>query len=812
MNDIRRYPDWIRARQSGPRYSPAPFGAISLSNIRKEDIRQMSHQQVTAPPAMPERPTSFPANGLVAVPRQDGAGSLLAGPMGPLELAAYKTDWRTSLRFRRHVAAAAAAREHKLLVKKLQEEARLAAWNALRAAGKPASALEEFRKGTQSGAREPEQQEESDLPDSPVKRRILPPSHPVTAARVAARLLAARLFDLRPDLRESIRSSAPVIAIDVPDGEMLDRVLATWEDAALPGGRVMKVGSHAGPREDYDVVHIAAKEPPKAAEKAKRETEALSALSLALPIIAISPAAETHLAEALLKSAPVRIAFPGLDAVTIARVIRIITGKPCRELLDRDIVARLTPVEAIVAVRFGRTPAECMAELRRLAAAKAERKGGRDITLDELHGMDEAVAWARSTIRDLEAWRRGTLPWSALDAGACLVGPSGTGKTLFAQVFAEACSLPLVACSLANWQGSDEGHLGHLLRAMKRDFDTARACNCIVYIDEIDSFADRSKVRHAHSDYVVEVVNGFLMQLDGVAGREGIIFLASSNDLSRCDPAILRSGRLNRIIQIGLPTAPELERMFRVRLAGRLAGEDLQEICLLALGSTGADVERITKDAARFARHEQRQMEIVDLRRALVDVDDRDMASIECAAVHEAGHLLVEVVLLAEPEQVHATIAVLNGTGGTTMRIKTPPFAGTYADYVVRLQILLAGRAAEEIVRSGPSHGAGGRRGSDLQRATALAAAMVASVGLAGPSPLLFLGTLDDTTELLSYFDVRKAAHAELAKAAESCRAILLEHRAALEEMTARLLSAGRLDGVTAAAIIDAHRQSRAAP
>ncbi|MEA2342619.1 MAG: hypothetical protein QOF63_788 [Thermoanaerobaculia bacterium] len=775
----------------------------------------MSQHQITAPPEMPNLPTAFPGNAVVAASRQGTAGSSMAGPMGPLELAVYKTDWRNSLRFRRHVAAVAAAREHKLLVEKLREEAVLAAWKAMCAAGRQrAEGYDKLRKAAETEARKHEQEEgeEDDFSIFPAKGRSPPPSHPVTAARVAARLLFARLFDLRPDLQESIRSSAPVIAVDVADSEMLDRVLATWQDAVLPGSRVMKVGSKAGPRDDYDVVHVAAKEPPKASEKAEREKEALSALSLALPIIAISQAAETHLPEALLKAAPTRIAFPGLDPVTIARVISVVTGRRCRELLDVDTVARLTPVEAVVAIRFDRTPAECMAELRRLAAAKAERKGGRDITLDELHGMDAPVAWARSVIQDLDAWRRGTLPWSALDAGACLVGPSGTGKTLFAQVVSAAASLPLVACSLANWQGSDEGHLGHLLRAMKRDFDTARARNCVMYFDEIDSFADRSKVRHDHSDYVVQVVNGFLSQLDGLAGREGIIFLASSNDISRCDPAILRSGRLNRIIEIGLPTADELERMFRVRLAGRLADDDLEEICLLALGSTGADVERITKDAARFARHENRTMELGDLRRALVDVDNRDAMTVERVAVHEAGHLLVELVLFGEPGQVHANIAVSDGTGGRTLRIKAPPFAGTYADYFKRLQVLLAGRAAEAIVLGGPSHGAAGTRKSDLQRATALAAAMVASLGLAGPSPLLFLGSLDDTNELLSYLDVRTAAHAELMQADESCRAVLCAHRAALDEMSAQLLKAGRLSGVAAAAIIEAHAQAKVAP
>jgi cell division protease FtsH len=88
---------------------------------------------------------------------------------------------------------------------------------------------------------------------------------------------------------------------------------------------------------------------------------------------------------------------------------------------------------------------------------------------------------------------------------------------------------------------------------MKRDFDAARAkAPCVVFTDEIDSFADRSKIRHAHADYVIEVVNGFIAQLNGAAGREGLIFLAASNDLSRSDPAILRSGRLNRVLRIGL--------------------------------------------------------------------------------------------------------------------------------------------------------------------------------------------------------------------------------------------------------------------
>jgi Peptidase family M41 len=418
------------------------------------------------------------------------------------------------------------------------------------------------------------------------------------------------MFDLRLELREAMDSSAPVVLVDVPHPEMLERVLASWQDTLFPEtARVMKVGaSNSGKRDDYDVVYIAVKEPPKTKDKSQRNDEALSALSLALPLIAISPAAETHLPEALLKSRPIRLSFPGLDPVTIARAIRIVTGKRCRELLDRESTARITPVDLVLAVRFDRTPGECMAELR------------------------------------------------------------------------------------------------------------------------------------------------------------------------------------------------------------RLAGEDLEEICLLALGSTGADVERITNDALRFARHAERPLELADLRRALVHQEDRTPCEIWRAAIHEAGHLLTEIVLFAYEADVQATIARSKERGGATVRTKVPPFAGTYSGYQHRLQVLLAGRTAEEIVLGAASHGAGGRRGSDLQQATAHAAAMVGSLGIGGTEQLLFLASHDDTDELLSYVDVRLAARAELIRAAEACHSLLLEHRTALEEIAATLLRAGRIDGVSAADIIHTHRNIEEPP
>jgi len=317
--------------------------------------------------------------------------------------------------------------------------------------------------------------------------------------------------------------------------------------------------------------------------------------------------------------------------------------------------------------------------------------------------------WARELRVDLDAWRRGDLSWSSLSAGVCFVGPPGTGKTLFAQTLSTflssgSYSVPLIECSLSQWQGADEAHRGHLLRAMRRDFEQARAkAPSLLFIDEIDSFADRSKVKHAHADYVVEVVNGLLAQLDGVASREGIVCVGASNDIGRCDPAILRPGRLGKIIRISLPTERELERMFRVRLRGLLEKTDLSEICMLALGSTGAEVERITNDALRSARHGGGDLALSDLRAVIVGNDDRAAVDLEIAAIHEAGHLVSEIELFGNEADVHANIAAVGIRGGCTTRTKAPPFSGTYYDYARRLQVLLAGRTAEELLLSAAS-------------------------------------------------------------------------------------------------------------
>lgn len=745
------------------------------------------------------RSRSAPDDSGAAPAQMHVGGAAAPAALGPLESAVYRNDWRASLKYRDHVAVMAARREHELMVQQLQEQA-VAAVAKSSAAGKPGarSSFAALRR------RAAEDIEDEDI-DTGRSAKTAPEA--VTAGRVAARLLFARQIDAQPGLADAIRSGSPVVLVDVPYAELFNRLIRNWKDVILPPStRYLQAaaGGSVGDREQYDAVYFVAKEAIKPRDRDGMQDMALAVVSLALPVLAFSPLGATHLPEAFLRASRHRIEIPRLDPDTIARTIRIVTGRPCRDLLDAATAAVLGPDDLVIAVRFDRSPTECMMELRRLANEKTSKRKARDLTLDQLHGMDDAVAWARSTMIDIVAWKKGEINWDSLDHAAVLNGPAGTGKTTFCRLFANAAEIPLVTATLAQWQSAGEAHLGHLLRAMRQDFDKARAqAPCVLFIDEVDSFPNRATLTHSYKDYQIEVVNALLEQLDGLAGREGLIFLAASNDITRCDPALVRAGRLNRIIQVPLPDLPDLEKMFRVRLGPDLAGADLDEVCELTLGGAGADVERIVKDARRYARHEGRPLAAADLRKAVVAEDDRPKALKRRAAVHEAGHIVMDVLFYG-PDHVHANIAAKGGNGGAVVRTDGPRLVGDYEDYFLRLQMLLAGRTAEEVVFARASHGAGGSAGSDLERATGVAAAMVASFGLTGPRPLLYLGARDQREELLAHADVRQAVNEELTKAAGACRHMLETHRPALEAVADRLMAVGRIDG---AAVADAIRR-----
>lgn len=628
----------------------------------------------------------------------------------------------------------------------------------------------------------------------------------VTAIDVAPKLALADAIDASIGLAQEIRDGSPVVLVDVTDLELLERIALIWRDVMLPSAAACAKISAGGLRHGrHDAAYMVVRSPAKPRDVDDIRRSVLEALALAVPVFAFTPGAEAHLPAELQRACTHRLTLSRLDSATITRTIEIVSGRKCRKRLTSAAASVTSMADIAIAVRFDRKPTVCITGLERLAAEKNATRDSRDLTLDQLHGMDEAVNWARSAIDDVEAWKRKKIPFSSISAKIALNGPPGTGKTTFAKVFAAEAKFPLVTASLAQWQGSGEGHLGHLLRAMKQDFDRARALAdpvCVLFIDEFDSFPNRAELTHSHKDYQIEVVNALLEQVDGLASQGHLIIIGACNDVSRCDPALVRPGRLNPVIEIKLPDLATLERMFRVRLGDDLKNEDLTDICERSLGGAGADVERVVADARRMARRDGgRSLTYGDLRNAVSSTHDMSDVQRRRSAVHEAGHIVIEV-LLNGADGVHATIAVSSRIGGRVVRTRDLDAAGTYEDYARRLQVLLAGRTAEILLLGDCGHGSGGVPGSDLQIAGAMAAAMAGSIGHSGPHPLLYLASRERTDELLTYSEIRRAAGEELLKAEDACRALLQRHRGALQAVAEVLVEFGRIDGVAVARLM----------
>ena len=366
--------------------------------------------------------------------------------------------------------------------------------------------------------------------------------------------------------------------------------------------------------------------------------------------------------------------------------------------------------------------------------------------LSELSGMDEAVKWGTTLKADLEAHKAGKLAWKDVDRGVLLSGPPGCGKTMFAQSLATACGVPLIEGSWSRWMANGLGHQGNFMIALRKCFaDARKSGQCILFIDEIDSFPNRAMMVHDYADWDIQVVNALLAEIDGTEGREGVILVGACNNPHLLDPALVRSGRLDRHIRIGLPDQNALMRILREHLGADLTSESLERVALLALGSSGADVERLVRGARRSARNANRDMNIDDLLSEVSGTDNRTPEARRIAAIHEAGHAAVAITLGMTINGISLRDGDIS-SGEIRTSIKT--------DYVGpneisnRLTFLLAGRAAEDVIVGHVTTGSGGSQGSDLSTATVLALRATCEYGFEEGRGLLWVPVPDSPSEI----------------------------------------------------------------
>jgi hypothetical protein len=396
-------------------------------------------------------------------------------------------------------------------------------------------------------------------------------------------------------------------------------------------------------------------------------------------------------------------------------------------------------------------------------------------TLEALPGYGSVRPWATALVDDLRKYALGELSWADVDPGALLVGPPGTGKTMLAGAIARSANCRFVPTSFATWQSVDGGHLGSVIAAMRKSFAEALVQTpTLLFIDEIDALPSRGASKH-HDDYWRAIVNGVLEELDGSRRREGLLVLAACNDASGIDPAILRSGRLDRVVEVGMPTAADLAAILR-HLMPEFGVEAERLSALLAGSTTGADIVRMNREARQRARREGRDVSVADLMAIAMPPDARSAPVRRRVALHEAGHAVAFVLAGRMPETISIQPSGPERAGGWLAVARPYGGQGRLHEYQrSELLPLLAGRAAEEMILGEASGGAGGAPASDLARATDLSATLVGRLGL-GSS--LRYGNAADAREVE---DTLRRVYAE-------AQMLVLVHRGSIERLADALL------------------------
>jgi cell division protease FtsH len=221
----------------------------------------------------------------------------------------------------------------------------------------------------------------------------------------------------------------------------------------------------------------------------------------------------------------------------------------------------------------------------------------RQLRVETLSGYGDARDWALDLKTDLQLWRDCGLAWNEMSTKLILSGPPGTGKTTYARALCNSLQVPLLVTSVASWL--EPGYLGDVLKRMSKAFELAREnAPVILFIDEIDNIGSRfGGRREQHDDYWRSLINRLLELLDGTSKTEGVIVVAATNLPEKIDPALLRSGRLEKHVAIPMPDTEGL-----VGILAHHLGADLADVLATAPSSSPKASETASRHHARNGR------------------------------------------------------------------------------------------------------------------------------------------------------------------------------------------------------------------
>lgn len=405
----------------------------------------------------------------------------------------------------------------------------------------------------------------------------------------------------------------------------------------------------------------------------------------------------------------------------------------------------------------------------RKSRARLSLAGDSKVTLKDVAGLKEEKEDLQEIVDFLRDPGKFTKVGARIPKGVLLEGPPGTGKTLLAKAIAGEANVPFFSIS-----GSDfvEMFVGVGASRVRDLFEEAKKnAPCIVFIDEIDAVARRrgTGMGGGH-DEREQTLNQMLVEMDGFAANAGIIVMAATNRVDILDPAILRPGRFDRKIAVGLPDVGGREAILQVHAKNKPLGDnvDLKQIAQTTAGFTGADLENLLNEAAIVAAKDNRCfISQEDIKTAFVKVGigtERKSRIIsdkerKITAYHESGHAILFHVL-PDVGPVYSVSIIPTGAGAAGYTMPLPErddMFMTKGRMLQEIMVSLGGRIAEEIIFDDITTGAS----SDIKKATQIAKKMVTRYGMSENVGVICYD--DDDDEVFIGRDLAHAkAHSEL--------------------------------------------------
>jgi cell division protease FtsH len=439
----------------------------------------------------------------------------------------------------------------------------------------------------------------------------------------------------------------------------------------------------------------------------------------------------------------------------------------------------------------------------KLTTMQCETVKDAGVVFDDVAGNQEAKESVKDIIDFLKNPDKYARMGARMPRGVVFYGPPGTGKTMLAKAVAGEAGVPYFAFS-----GSDfvQMYVGVGAARIRDVFKKAREMGrCVVFIDEIDALGKkREALSSGGNDERSQTLNALLTEMSGFNANEGIIVIAATNRLDVLDQALLRPGRFDRQVEIGLPDINGRFEIIKIHSRNKPLSQDidLKSLAHQTVFFSGAQLENLMNEAAIFAaKRGSKLIEKGDIDKSYYTViagaEKKDRSAIsrsdrEITAYHEAGHALVTKLVAPENRVTKVTIIPsTKGAGGFSVSLPPDRMYRSKKQMESSIKIALAGRIAEEIIfgRENVTTGAS----NDIEKATQIVMALVKQFGMG------------DSTGMLNYDILFHNSVANQEHIVEECRAfmdkyykeisnLLVENKYLLDKIARTLLAEESID------------------